>query len=465
MAIADVNAIIQSYLLTSAPLVALVNSRIYCPRLPENATLPAVSYFVRGGLSTPYIPGIVNPSVQFDCWAANPIDARKVYRALYDALQGIQNQIVTIDGSANVMFLCEEDNSILSSWDISNPIRPVKLDELVFSGVAGALTINRRGNFVFIAARETNAVHSVDISNPKALKLADTLADAVNLNGPHGSDLFGDYLYVCCFDGDMFTIVDISDPYNLALRGSATEANFDGVHDVVVALPYAYVTSHYGTGGGPNDGEIACVDVSDPDNPIVISLSTEKSQFAHIVKRGNSLFAGGTDLAGGYLYAYDISTPTTLTFVSKLLGGFGYWIALTGSKVVSCDANTRLRLLDVSDPASMSILDAWFEAGVGDMRNVVIKDNKYVYVSATDTDEGGGVFKVFEIMSDDTLELRFDSPLISADPAWRLRNILIAGNYSILSAIEEVQGQDLVDAEIPNYFRVVTSFEVGIRAE
>ena len=95
MSMADTNSIIRSYLTTSStkvdPLIALVGARIYCPRLPENASLPAISFFTRGGTSTPYIPGIVNPSVQFDCWADNPITARQVYRLLYDALQGIQN--------------------------------------------------------------------------------------------------------------------------------------------------------------------------------------------------------------------------------------------------------------------------------------------------------------------------------------------------------------------------------------
>ena len=105
MAVADVNAIINTYLNTNVPLGALVDDRIYCPRLPEKATLPAVSYFVRGGLSTPYIPGIVSPSVQFDCWAANPIDAREIYRALYDALQGIQN--ITV-GAYQIMSAIEE---------------------------------------------------------------------------------------------------------------------------------------------------------------------------------------------------------------------------------------------------------------------------------------------------------------------------------------------------------------------
>ena len=109
MSLADTNAIIRAYLTTSStkvdPLIALVAGRIYCPRLPEKASLPAIGYFARGGTSTPYIPGIVSPSVQFDCWAANSIDAREVYRALYDALQGIQN--VTV-GSYQIMSAIEE---------------------------------------------------------------------------------------------------------------------------------------------------------------------------------------------------------------------------------------------------------------------------------------------------------------------------------------------------------------------
>ena len=103
--IADINAIIRAYLLTYTELTNLVAGRIYSPRLPENATLPAVGFFARGGLSTPYIPGIVTPSVQFDCWADSPIGARQVYRALYDSLQGIQNQnigsVVVIGSDGN----------------------------------------------------------------------------------------------------------------------------------------------------------------------------------------------------------------------------------------------------------------------------------------------------------------------------------------------------------------------------
>ncbi len=110
MAIADTNAVLISYLTTAStkvsPLIALVASRVYCPRLPENASLPAVSLFTRGGPDTnPHIPGIVIPSVQIDCWADDPLEARNIYRKVYDALQGIQN--VTV-GSSQIMSAIEE---------------------------------------------------------------------------------------------------------------------------------------------------------------------------------------------------------------------------------------------------------------------------------------------------------------------------------------------------------------------
>ena len=110
MSLPDTNEIIRAHLAANAGLIALVSDRIYCPRLPENAALPAVGFFTRGGTSNPYIPDMPAPSVQFDCWAkdvevggvvttSGPILARQVYRALYDALQGIQNTTVTISGT------------------------------------------------------------------------------------------------------------------------------------------------------------------------------------------------------------------------------------------------------------------------------------------------------------------------------------------------------------------------------
>ena len=101
----DTNSVLRAFLAANAGIIALVGTRIYCPRLPENCDLPAIDFFTRGGTSTPYIPPIVSPSVQIDCWADDPIEAREVYRAVYDALQGIQNETV---GSNEILSAREE---------------------------------------------------------------------------------------------------------------------------------------------------------------------------------------------------------------------------------------------------------------------------------------------------------------------------------------------------------------------
>ena len=131
MSLADTNSIIRAYLAANAGLVAVVGTRIYAPRLPENAVLPAIGFFTRGGTSSPYIPDLPVPSVEFDCWADNPITARNVYRKLYDALQGIQHIAVTILGTTYYIESAIEevqgqdlaDNSGENSNDIQNYFR------------------------------------------------------------------------------------------------------------------------------------------------------------------------------------------------------------------------------------------------------------------------------------------------------------------------------------------------------
>ena len=106
--VADVNEIVRAYLVSNADIIAFFAPdapRVYCPRLPENAKLPAVGLFVRGGSSSPYIPNIPSPSFQIDCWDDNSIGARALYRTIYSALQGIQN--VTV-GAYQIMSAIEE---------------------------------------------------------------------------------------------------------------------------------------------------------------------------------------------------------------------------------------------------------------------------------------------------------------------------------------------------------------------
>ena len=137
MSLVDTNRLIRDYLTTSSaltdPLMNLIGGiaspQIYCPRLPENTTLPAISYFTRGGSADPEVPNIFSPSVQFDCWALKydgepssaSVRAREVYRALYDALQGIGNAPITIGGTTYYITKAREEVQGQDLVDIEIP--------------------------------------------------------------------------------------------------------------------------------------------------------------------------------------------------------------------------------------------------------------------------------------------------------------------------------------------------------
>ncbi len=142
----DTNSIIRTYLASgvgaTATLVALVGQRIYCPRLPENATLPAVSFFTRGGVLNPHIADLLVPSVQFDCWAKDvevagvvtvkgSVLARQVYRALYDALQGIQQ--VTVGANRILSAREEVHGQDLVDVEIPNYFHVLTFFEIILS--------------------------------------------------------------------------------------------------------------------------------------------------------------------------------------------------------------------------------------------------------------------------------------------------------------------------------------------
>ena len=121
MSIGDVNAILRAYLAAQTTLTAVVGTQIYCPRVPEGVTLPALAFFTRGGTSNPHIPDLPEPSVQFDCWGATPIAAREVYRKLYDVLQGIQNIKVTVAGTDYYIKSAVEE---VTGQDIQDEVYP-----------------------------------------------------------------------------------------------------------------------------------------------------------------------------------------------------------------------------------------------------------------------------------------------------------------------------------------------------
>ena len=105
----DTNKIIRAYLAAQAGLTAIVGAGVDCRistrPIKEGMALPALTFNTTGGVSNPNIydpvtdDGIVDPSVQFTCWADNPMGARALYEALRRVLFGLNMETVTFNGN------------------------------------------------------------------------------------------------------------------------------------------------------------------------------------------------------------------------------------------------------------------------------------------------------------------------------------------------------------------------------
>lgn len=174
----DTNAIIRAYLLTKTEITGIVGQRIHCPRLPENETLPALSFFTRGGLSNPYIPGMISPSVQFDCWGDSPISARRIYRSLYESLQGIEN--ISVVYPTCVIGSDGNDYNCILNHAADNRNKPI----------TGALTAT------YWAAAGSSGVGSVWVKGANYRTTADIISATEEVQGQDLADEIPNYFRV-----------------------------------------------------------------------------------------------------------------------------------------------------------------------------------------------------------------------------------------------------------------------------
>ena len=112
----------------------------------------------------------------------------------------------------------------------------------------------------------------------------------------HDIDLQGDFMYVATDAG--LTVVDVSalpggDP---VVRGSVSIGGSLGTQGVEVRGQYAYLAG----------GAFRVVDISDPDNPVVVA--TRSAYYAYdVALKDNVAYVGSL---AGELYLFDITTPT-----------------------------------------------------------------------------------------------------------------------------------------------------------
>ncbi len=226
-------------------------------------------------------------------------------------------------------------------------------------------------------------------SDPAAL-LSYDVSDSTNLSQSpigmvttqytlHDLKLYGDIAYLC---NGWFAIVDILEPNSLSVLCRYDESNpptpyqtaFLGVD---VDGDYAFVTDHW--------QGLRVIDISGPCPLYEIGSPLNLEYFEHGIKLyGTTLYAPTAHRPhGAYLYAIDVSNPSSPTVISRLAlplapdqlvlsddGGYAYIAAFEGG----------LQIVRISDPANMELVGSY---PLSDAQDITREENT-VFVADTD---------------------------------------------------------------------------------
>ena len=110
-----INDALYSYLSTYAGLTALTSNRIYPDNLPQNPTLPAITYVQLSGNRIHAFQqdtGLTYPTYQFTCWGTSRKSAKTTATELRKALQNYNGLMGGASGVnvSGVLILDESDD-------------------------------------------------------------------------------------------------------------------------------------------------------------------------------------------------------------------------------------------------------------------------------------------------------------------------------------------------------------------
>jgi len=249
------------------------------------------------------------------------------------------------------------------------------------------------GKYLFIAEQRSTdgRTRLYDISNPESPDLLYTY-DVAGEDAHNDVFVVGKYVFVVSNTGNSILIADWSDPRSWTHLKTFEEANINAPKAVFIRGRYMFVASN-------GNNTLAIYDISDPSNPVYvghIQNATYLNRPLDVVVSGNYAFVNSLP----YLTAVNIADPTSPTitgYVSVNASVGTYWGRMwkVGKYIYVADYNNdRVRIVDVSNPASMSVVGTLTDAtnldmvqdirAIGDWIFAVAGSGKMCIIDATD---------------------------------------------------------------------------------
>jgi len=248
-----------------------------------------------------------------------------------------------------------------------------------------AVSIALSGIHAYVAC-PGNGIHIIDVTSPLAPVGAVFYPLAEEL---HQVEVVGNLLYVAAGSGGL-RILDIGDPLNPAETGAFPLA--EGVNAVAVDGDEAYLAAGH--------GDLRVVDVSDPADPHEIGAYTPPEQLtgpsgsAVAVQDGVAYLATvagpPTPLAHymtGNVWQIDVSDPDDPDLISTIYQNYGwapYSLKLEADRLYVVFQRQGLHLYDTSDPTALQELGSYdpaeYTVGVSLAGGVIYLFNRSTYL-------------------------------------------------------------------------------------
>ena len=121
----NIEQCVSDYLEGSTGIGDLIANRIYPIKLPQNSTLPAMTYRVISGMEHHDID-VAYPRFQFDCWGESYSDARGLADEVKEAFQRMNGAIGGSSGKTMIQGVILND--IDMSYDMDTQLYGIFVD-------------------------------------------------------------------------------------------------------------------------------------------------------------------------------------------------------------------------------------------------------------------------------------------------------------------------------------------------
>lgn len=345
----------------------------------------------------PSIPGIV---------AASSAHGYKVKKVL--PIPNFSPETIAISGTK--AYLAADPNGI-TIVDISNPLNPQIVGGFQNDGHHPYYQVAVVGNTMYampaapVVLNDDGVFYVVDVSNPAAPVVLGQLTDARLKSLTEGIAVKGNTVFIGSQGNSSVVAIDVTDPTTPAIIGELIDATYLlNLQQLVIKGNYLYTqASDFST----SDGFFTVVDITDPTNMAVVAHVALTNGPTALVVSGNrayvSLYSDPTSAFGG-VAAIDITTPTAPSLLGTLLdpsllfifggdvSGTKFWAALNSSP----SPPGGVVVVDVSDPTNMKIVKIITDPALDTGEQVVIS-GAYAFAVSGFEDTGGKSLLVISV--------------------------------------------------------------------